>query len=447
MNLEKQILKLFQNKDASPYQYLSLEKLKGNRIAVIGDSNEKMFNVMLNLICSEKVLIPIHPSLSEEQKKVLLDTSEADTIIADNVENSLHFDGIENLTISDLYSQSTYNSSDEYFVSVCEEPLIFFTSGTTGKQKAAVITRGGLEKLLDNMTGALRVNSKDILYLPTHVSFIQSFWNALIVLFSGGKVIFRNKINYNTLFYELMVHRCTITVMVPTILNKIVRQHWETVKPLDCLRCIVIGGEIINVNNTVRLLEVLKNTLIANAYGMVETTAVCSLYYGRDCARIGSVGSPIKGVEIIIKKEGKEDSEGEVLVRSDASMKGYFPLKDNYHVEKEKWIETGDIGFYKNGELYIKSRKSLTINKGGTKIDPFTLEKQLLKIEDIKACRISKITDDIFGENFYLEVESSLDNKDSIVKLINDRLPSFYRPKWIDFVTDLKTTSSGKTKR
>lgn len=86
--------------------------------------------------------------------------------------------------------------------------------------------------------------------------------------------------------------------MVPTMMNKLVNLYTNTLEECEKLRCIIVGGEVINKDSAILLLNKLKNANIANAYGMVETTAVCCLQYGRDLKNINSVGTSLPGLKL-----------------------------------------------------------------------------------------------------------------------------------------------------
>ncbi|WDT37978.1 AMP-binding protein [Streptococcus pneumoniae D39] len=83
---------------------------------------------------------------------------------------------------------------------------------------------------------------------------------------------------------------------------------------------------MINKDSANFLLNKLKNTNIANAYGMVETTAVCCLQYGRDLKNINSVGTTLPGVEVEVKNIDN-DGNGDIWIKTNRFMSGYYPSK------------------------------------------------------------------------------------------------------------------------
>lgn len=364
MQLEKEIERLLSDNKQSEIFPMNMLTIKQRRVAVIGENTEQVLNVILNLLASNKVVVPIHPKLPAENREYLCSLADVDLIITDNKELESGRLKVPIIYIDDLYSNLKESNliNKKYSAQLVNCPMIFFTSGTTGRSKAAVLKKVALEQLFSTMMEALEVSNLDCLLMYTHISFIQSFWSALIVLFSKGKIILKRKMEYEHFFDELDYYNATMTVGVPTMLNKIVRQYSTTIRPLRNLRCIISGGEILNVHNTKRLLSTLRNTSIANAYGMVETTAVCTLYYGRDFNRMDSVGKPLNNIQVIIKNKSI-DGIGEILISSPRIMNGYYPTTLD---QEDHWINTGDLGYIDDdGDLHVLSRKTLTINKGG----------------------------------------------------------------------------------
>ncbi len=113
---------------------------------------------------------------------------------------------------------------------------------------------------------------------------------------------------------------------------------------------------------------------ICEVWGMSETASVATLN-PRDAVRLGTVGPPIPGVEIVLAEDG------EVLVRGDTVMAGYRnqPQKTADTIDSDGWLHTGDIGqFDDHGYLKIIDRKKeLIINAAGKNMSPANIEQQL----------------------------------------------------------------------
>ena len=117
-------------------------------------------------------------------------------------------------------------------------------------------------------------------------------------------------------------------------------------------------------------------------YGMTENTAGASMnYVGNN--KIGSVGKAFPGTEL------KLAEDGEVLIKGDHVMKGYYNNSDaTTETIKDEWLYTGDVGkIDADGYLYITGRKKeIYVNSAGKNIAPLVIEETMKSIPIVSQC-------------------------------------------------------------
>ena len=287
---------------------------------------------------------------------------------------------------------------------------IIYTSGTTGFSKGVMLTHRALmvnvRFFIDHVS--LQPGDNIVSFLPLAHAFGCAF-DFLSPFFAGCHVTFVEKIPTPKVLLAAFAELKPVVVMsVPLIIEKIYRNR---VKPqlespnvqfmlkLPGLRAfvqrkirdalyeafggryreLVVGGAALNRDVEQFFRRIGFN--LTCGYGMTECGPLISYSVWSDNPPVGSVGRVIPYLECRIDGAAKPGDVGEVLVRGENRMLGYYndPDATAAAIDSEGWLHTGDLGrFDGNGFLYLTGRlKNMILTSTGQNIYPEEIESQL----------------------------------------------------------------------
>ena len=233
-----------------------------------------------------------------------------------------------------------------------------------------------------------------------------------------------------------------------------------------CLKNLGIGGDYFPEQSEIYVNEFLKNhgssSIAEKGYGMTEnssTAGVCLVGVNK----INSLGIPLPlntyGIfERGTDKELKYGEEGEICITGPTEMLGYLDNEEEegkvikIHSDGKKWIHSEDVGIIdEDGFLFFKGRYKRLIPHGGFKLYPSYIEGVIMKHPNIDNCCVISIPDKVYGASPEAHVVIKKDSvselkklKEELIKLCQDKLPSYSQPEDFIFEEDLPLTSVGK---
>ncbi|KAM9862759.1 fatty acyl-CoA synthetase [Leucobacter sp. BZR 635] len=343
-------------------------------------------------------------------------------------------------------------------VAVGQPAWYIFTSGTSGRPKAAVLSHDHLTFVINNhiadlMPGLSNGDSTLVLAPLSHGAGVH----ALMHVARGAGIIMLpgDSLNVGEAWSLIADHRVSTLFTVPTILNRLVEGVNETTD-LSSLRFVIHAGAPITQQDQRRAVEVL-GPVVVQYYGQAEVTGAITVlppegnldiptYEG-----IVSAGYPRTGMDVVIKNEAGDilgsGQRGEICVIGPAVFSGYFANDEaNAKSFRDGWFHTGDFGILdERGYLYITGRASDMYISGGSNIDPREIEEKILTHPLVRAVGVVGAPDKAWGEVGYAVVvaENGLTPEDLLV-WCRDIMARYKVPKTFHFVVDLPTTDYGK---
>jgi long-chain acyl-CoA synthetase len=436
----------------------------GERVVIAAKNSPDYLDLLYAIWHAGLVAVPANAKLHGAELGYIIAQSGARVCFASaDVEGEIapHApEGLERLIAigSDAYAQLL--SADPIAV-VARAPdalaWLFYTSGTTGRPKGAMLTHRGLVRMSeafaaevdapapgDAIVHVAPMSHGSGLYIMAHVMRL-----AVNVVPESGAF------EPDEVFGLVGAWRRASMFAAPTMVKRLVGHPGDC--NIDNIGTIIWGGAPMYVEDALAALDRFGPRL-AQIYGLGESPMTITTLSRRDIAdrshpgwlaRLGSAGRPFAGVEVMVADAADrpvaQGEPGEVLCRSDVVMAGYWQnAAASAAALRGGWLHTGDVGtFDHDGYLTLKDRSNDLIISGGSNVYPREVEEVLLKHGDVREVSVIGRPDREWGEVVVAYVVGGA-SPAALDALCLDHIARFKRPKDYVFVEALPKNNYGK---
>lgn len=468
---------------------------EGDKIAIVGRNSANWCATYLAIVTYGTVVVPILPDFRTEDLQNIINHSDSKIIFADEkIWEQLEADKLKEIlcavsldnfgiVMSRSDSYAVYYSSleakfkeafpefsqkDIKFSDVDNEQLavISYTSGTTGFSKGVMIPHRSLAANVRYAQKNMPLEPGDpvVSFLPLAHTFGGAFEFLFPFTYGCHITILTKTPSPQILLQAFKEIKPRLILSVPLVIEKVYKKQLIPVigKPhMKALLMVPGVNKILHKKVREKLVETFggrfKELVIGGAafnadaekffrtigfrftvgYGMTECGPLIS-YSSWDTTELGASGRAVDTLEVKIDSEDQENVVGEIILRGDNVMLGYYknPAATKEVIDEEGWMHTGDLGVIdKAGNIYIKGRsKNMLLGPSGKNIYPEEIESLINNYryvtESVVISEENKLVGLIFPDHEQLTkdgiTEATLaEALDTIRKDVNSRLPEY----------------------
>lgn len=336
--------------------------------------------------------------------------------------------------------------------------LQLYTSGTTGRPKGVMLSNANLWAYFEA--------ARTVFPIPhpgTHLIVLPLFHVAALVwsmrgLSYGGHLVGLRDFDAQKVLALIPHYRATDFIVVPAVLQMIVNAADPERQDYSSLEAVGYGGAILTEKLARRTAEVFKRP-IYGMYGSTElafgcTTFVIDQAVIEDLILLESCGCALPGTDLRIVDTATHETlpdgqVGELWVNSGQKAKGYWNLPEASaeSFRPDGWFRTGDMGFVRDGYLFLTDRLKDMIKTGGENVYPAEVERVLAEHPAVEDSVVIGVPDDKWGEAvkaIVILARGHSADADELMRFTRKRLAGFKNPKSIEIVDSLPRTASGK---
>jgi acyl-CoA synthetase (AMP-forming)/AMP-acid ligase II len=453
---------------------------KGSHVAILMRNRPEFLETLFACFKAGIAAVPmnfrLHPKecsfviANAEAEVVVLDEEFRDSlfVLKDEMPRVRHFICVGEPLAGMLHYESLLEPESPGFreVDVGRDDLawLFYTSGTTGQPKGAMLTHHNLMAMTMSFFADMAcLGPGDVILHAAPLSHGSGLYCLPNIAKAAANVILESKsFEPKSVFETIERRKVTNMFLAPSMIKRLVTSPEIEKHNLGSLRCIHYGGAPIYVEDLKESVQKLGPVLV-QLFGQGESPMTITylrkeehLLQGteEEMKHLASAGIARTDVEVKIVDEKDEEVPngvmGEIVVRGEVVMKGYWKNSESTaRTLRGGWLHTGDLGIMdEKGYVYLLDRSKDMIISGGENIYSREIEDVVLKHPGVFEAAVIGVPDEKWGEAVKAIVvvkEGAKDvTEDEVINFCKSYLASYKKPKSVEFVEAIPKNSYGK---
>ncbi|MFY9341014.1 MAG: long-chain-fatty-acid--CoA ligase [Planctomycetota bacterium] len=441
----------------------------GDRVGCLMDNSADHLLAYFGVAAAGAILVSMNTRLSPGEQATILRHSGARLLLHDATHAERSRELGKALT-SDAVAvvgaiDSGHDDGGPLPLAGADEPAhLYYTSGTTGTPKGVVLTHRNVTTHALAAIAELGLASTDTWAHIAPMFHLADAWATFAITAVGGTHVFLPHFTA-TAALDLLAHeRVTITNLVPTMLNAMVKTPGAADRHYS-LRTMLSGGAPIAPDVVARILATFRCDYV-QTYGMTETSPYLTLsLLTPELQRLPpdqqlrwkcKTGRPFHGVTLQVVDDAGNPiaadarTVGEIRVKGPTVTPGYWqdPAATAAAFDRDGFLRTGDLATIdEHGYVDIVDRKKDVIKTGGEAVYSIEVENVLYAHPAVLECAVFGVPDPHWGERVTAAVVLRPGAAAAAAELIafcRDRIAHYKAPKDVRFLAALPRTGSGK---
>lgn len=331
---------------------------------------------------------------------------------------------------------------------------IMYTSGTTGPSKGVRVTHAhAYGYAAPQVLGLADPNDVSLCTLP--LFHIGGQWAAIYNnLIAGGSNVLLPRFSATTFWDDVRRHGCTYTMLLGAMANFLFRQPARPDDAVHPLRRVMMVPVMAQIDAFKARFGI---EAVCTAYGLTEGSTVLRAPVGR--AEPGKVGWPRPDFEVrLVDRHDRPVADGEMgelVIRTDEPwmvMDGYHDMPQaTADVWRNQWLHTGDAFRREpDGQFVFLDRIKDAMRRRGENVSSFEVEKEINEHPAVLECAVIAVASDASED----EIKACVVRREgqgveaaALLAFLDERLPYFMVPRYVEFVAELPKTPTAKVRK
>jgi fatty-acyl-CoA synthase len=445
----------------------------GDRVAWLGGNTHELLEAYYGVVLAGCVLTPLNVRLSAPELQFVLDDCDAVLLVVHPTFAALgdvlapkrrldigpDYEAALATAPSTLFDPGTIDED-----AVCE---LFYTSGTTGDPKGAMLTHRALATHAIDSALTNGLTHRDVVLHTIPLFHVNGWGTPHYVTALGARHVMLERFDAGAVLGLVEAERVTRLFLVPTMATALLEHPAIATTDASSLTQVSIGGAPSSPELLRRMEDALGCDVICG-YGLTEASPTLTRSIptrGADGRTVdqqravrATTGHPIIGVDLRVLDDNGDEvpsdgaTVGEICARSNHVMAGYWNRPDDSAAALAGgWLHTGDLATVDaDGFVTIVDRRKDVIVSGGENISSVQIEHALCAHPAVLEAAVVGMPDVRWGEVPHAFVSLRAGHaatEAELIEWVRSRLAHFKAPKRVDVLAELPKSGTGKIQK